>query len=226
MVRAISIPLTPADFILKQEHPRRDFSPSKTARYGRPTFDPIKLVKYSTKHGHARLMNFPFRGSHFRPRMRSVVVAVDGGSRVNDRADPTSRAAWGVYWGPDCVWNDRNTLGSTEVQTSNRAELQAVRRALFGIQARRALGDLDGWREIIIKLDSDYVKKIFDENIWKWEKNAWKKSDGKRPEHLELIKGIHQMICDMEQNGAVRFWRVDRDWNADADALVNEALDR
>lgn len=136
MVRAISIPLTPATFILKQEHPRLDFSPSKTARYGRPTFDPIKLVKYSTRHRHARLMNFPFRGSHFRPRMRSVVIAVDGGSRGNDRAESTSRAAWGVYWGPDCVWNDRNTLDGTEVQTSSRAELQAVRRVLLGVQAR------------------------------------------------------------------------------------------
>jgi ribonuclease HI len=170
-----------------------------------PTFDPVKLVKYSPKCRHARLMNFPFPGSHFRPRMRSVVVAVDGGSRGNNQADPTSRAAWGVYWGPSCAFNYYGVLASNERQTSGRAELQAVRYALIGFTARRIQGELDGWRELVIKLDSEYVKKSFDEYIWKWETNGWRKSDGKEVEHLDLIRDIHRMICNIEQAGAVRF---------------------
>ena len=157
--------------------------------------------------------------------MRSVVISVDGASRGNKRADPTSRASWGVYWGPGCTSNACGTLSIGEPQTSIRAELQAVRHALLGINMRRVQGDLHGWRQIIIKLDSDYVKKTFDKYIWKWERNAWRKSDGKKPEHLELIQDIYHMICDIEENGAVRFWRVDREWNADADALANQALD-
>ena len=69
------------------------------------------------------------------------------------------------------------------------------------------------------------MKKTFDEYIWDWEKKGWTKSGGKTPEHLALIQDIHRMICDLEKNGAVRFWRVDRKWNTDADALANQALD-
>ena len=170
-------------------------------------------------------MNFPFKGSHFRPRMKSVVIAVDGGARGNRRDDPNSRGAWGVYWGKGCVFNACGTLAKNELQTNSRAELQAVNHALIGVQARRANGDLPGWREIVIMLDSDYVKKVFDEYIWKWEENGWRKPDGKNPMHLPLILDIHRKICDIEKNGAVRFWWVGREWNGDADALVNHALD-
>ena len=206
-------------------HPRRDFTPSKAARYGRPTFDPDKLVKYSPKHRICRLMNFPFRGSHYRPRMRSVVVAVDGASRGNDSSNPVSRGACGVSWGKDSGFNQCHKLPTYEAQTSNRAELQAVNQALILYGGRRASGELDGWRELIIKLDSDYVKKCFDEYIWMWEQNGWRKSDGGEIKHLNLIQEIHRRICDLERNGAVRFWRVDRKWNQDADALANQALD-
>ncbi len=137
--------------------------------------------------------------------MRSVVIAVDGASRGNNRADPTSRAAWGVYWGPGCASNACDTLAASEAQTSSRAELQAVRHALLGVHIRRTQGDLQGWRQFVIKLDSEYVKKTFDEYLWKWEQNGWRKSDGKKPEHLELIQDIHHMVCGIERDGAVRF---------------------
>lgn len=130
-----------------------------------------------------------------------------------------------MYWGPSCAFNQSGVLASNERQTSGRAELQAVRYALIGFNARRIRGELDGWRELVIKLDSEYVKKSFDEYIWKWETNGWRKSDGKEVEHLDLVQDIHRMICGIEQAGAVRFWRVGREWNKDADALANYALD-
>ncbi len=166
-------------------------------------------------------MNFPFRGSHLRPRMKSVVISVDGACPGNHRRDNVRRAAWAVYFGPDSAYNQCAMLNDTEEHTSNRAELQAIYHALLAFQLR---SDLDGWREVIIKTDSDYAKKTFNENIWKWLENGWTKMDGGAIKHLALIQDIHRMICDIEENGAVRFWRVGREWNEDADALANQAL--
>jgi ribonuclease HI len=170
-------------------------------------------------------MNWPFRGSQFRPQMRSIVIAVDGAARGNSNTDPNSRGGWGVFWGKNCKSNDCGILAPDVKQTNSRAELEAVRQALRGLLRRRANGELLGWKQVIIKLDSDYVKKTFDEYISEWQKRGWKKSDGKVPKHLGLIQEIHSMILDIELNGAVRFWRVDREWNKDADALANKALD-
>lgn len=206
-------------------HPRRSFNPEMTARFGRPTFTPDKLIRYSSRWQYARLMNFPYRGSHWRPRMKSIVVSVDGGSRGNNASNPNSRAAYGVSFGPGCMWNVCHVLKASDPQTSSRAELEAVRQALQVVLTRRAQGEFDGWREIIIKTDSDYVAKSFTQYIWEWEVNGYRKTDGKPVQHMELIQDIHATIVAMEPHMAVRFWRVDRQWNTEADALVNRVLD-
>ena len=121
-----------------------------TRRYGFKTFDPDKLVRYSPRHELSRLMNFPFHGSHFRPRMKTIVISVDGGSRGNSGNDPASRAAYGVFFGPGCRYNRCSTLQYGVPQLSNRAELEAIRQALRVIQSRHRSGEFDGWREIII----------------------------------------------------------------------------
>jgi ribonuclease HI len=100
-----------------------------------------------------------------------------------------------------------------------------VRKALEIVQDMRSAGELDGWREIIIKLDSEYVAKSLSEWIWKWEVNGFKTNKGNKVEHGDLIRLIHDTILEMEEEMAVRFWRVGREWNQDADALVNRALD-
>jgi ribonuclease HI len=196
-----------------------------TARFGRPTFTPDKLIKYSSKWQYARLMNFPYRGSHWRPRMKSIIVSVDGGSRGNDSIKRSSRAAFGVSFGPGCIWNVSHVLKPNEPQTSSRAELEAVRQALQVVLTRRAQGEFDGWREVIIKTDSDYVAKSLTQYIWEWQVNGYRKADGKPVKHAELIQEIHATISAMEQHMSIRFWRVDRQWNMEADALVNRALD-
>lgn len=196
-----------------------------TARFGRPTFTPDKLIKYSSKWQYGRLMNFPYRGSHWRPRMKSIVVSIDGGSRGNDSTNPNSKAAYGVSFGPGCIWNVCHVLKATDPQTSSRAELEAVRQALHVVLTRRTQGEFDGWREVIIKTDSYYVAKSLSQHIWEWEVNGYRKADGTPVKHADLIQDIHATIVAMEQHMAVRFWRVDRQWNAEADVLVNRALD-
>ncbi|KIW11573.1 hypothetical protein PV08_10874 [Exophiala spinifera] len=205
--------------------PRRNFNPRKTRRYGRITFDPDYLVRYSPKWKYARLYNFPFPGAHWQPRMRTMVVSVDGGSRGNNRSDPKSRAAWGVYFGPDCPRNAWGLLARTDLQTSSRAELESVRKALDIIQGMKEAGELDGWREVIVKCDSDYVARSLSEWIWSWERNGYVTRKGTPVEHGDIIREIHATITKMEEEMAIRFWRVGREWNREADALVNHALD-
>jgi len=86
-------------------------------------------------------------------------------------------------------------------------------------------GELDGWREVILKVDSDYVARSLSEWIWSWEKNGYVTRKGTPVEHGDLIREIHATINSMEEEMAVRFWRVGREWNSEADALVNHALD-
>jgi ribonuclease HI len=157
--------------------------------------------------------------------MRTVVVSVDGGSRGNKRDDPKSKGAYGVFFGPDCPRNTSGLLPADVPQTGNRAELEGVRKAIEIIQGMKASGEIDGWREIIIKLDSDYVAKSLGDYIWGWERNGYITRKNTPVEHGDVFREVHQMICEIEREGAVRFWRVGREQNTDADALVNQALD-
>ncbi|RMZ88015.1 hypothetical protein DV736_g4757, partial [Chaetothyriales sp. CBS 134916] len=206
--------------------PRRNFNPAKTPRYGLPKpFDPDKLVQYSPKWEYSRLMNFPFSGSHFRPRMRSIVVAVDGASRGNHDSNIANRSAYGVYFGRDCRFNESGILPGTELKSSG-AELEAVWRGLEAILARRRAGELEGFREIIIMLDSAYAANIFQQWVWLWEDRGWTRTNGQPVKNQTLVQRTHNIIRAMEANNmAVRFWRVDRKWNEAADALANAALD-
>lgn len=161
-------PSHPIDIVLNiQDRPRRTFNPTKTRRYGFPTFNPDKLVKYSPEHEVSRIMNFPFRGSHFRPRMRSVVLSTDGGSRGNNENDPSSRAAYGVFFGPGCRYNRCSTLQHDVPQLSNRAELEGVRQALRIVQSRRRSGEFDGWRQIVISelCSFAFLQRVYQINL-------------------------------------------------------------
>ena len=153
------------------------------------------------------------------------MISVDGGSRGNNRNDPKSRAAYGVYFGPDCHRNTNGLLAQSVPQTSSRAELEGVRKALEIVQGMKRDREIDGWREIIIKLDSDYVAKSLADYIWTWEKNGFMTRKGTAVEHGDLIREMHAVITELEKEGAVRLWRVGREWNKEADALVNQALD-
>jgi len=157
--------------------------------------------------------------------MRTMVIAVDGGSRGNNRNDPKSQAAYGVFFGPNCHRNTYGLVPQSAPQTSSRAELEAVRKALELVQGMKQAGEIEDWREIIIKLDSDYVAKSLGEYVWTWERNGYMTRKGTPVEHAGLIRELHGTITRLEQNGAVPFWSFVGEWNREADALVNQALD-
>lgn len=93
------------------------------------------------------------------------------------------------------------------------------------IQAMKTAGELDGWREVVIKLDSDYVARAMGEWIWSWERNGYVTRKGTAVEHGSVIREMNEMLKTLENDMAVRFWRVGREWNQEADTLVNQALD-
>lgn len=130
--------------------------------------------------------------------MRSVVIGIDGACSVNNRQDPNSRAAYGVFFGPNCQYNKCGFLKSYAVQSSNRAELEAVRQALRIVQSRRNSGEFDSWRQIILKTDSEYVANTLSEWVWGWQEKGWVRSKGKAIEHLDLIQELHSTIGEIE----------------------------
>ncbi|KAL8243841.1 hypothetical protein R6Q59_010099 [Mikania micrantha] len=175
------------------------------------------------------MFNFPFRGSHWRPRMHTVVVSVDGPCKINNSSDPDSRAAWGVYFGPNDHKNRHGCVSSEYPQTNTRAELEAVKKALDAVHHMKLDGKFDNpykrHQEVIIRLTSQYVADVFHKYVWEWRDNGWQTSKGQDVVHLPLIQEIHELICKMEQcmGMAVRFWKTDRD--AHAQAWANQALE-
>lgn len=205
--------------------PRRTFNPAKSSRYGIPTFAPNILIKYSPKWSFTRLFSFPFPGSHFRPQMTTLVLSIDGGCHPNDRSDPSSTAAFAVHFGPNNPDNCAALLPKTEPQTSNRAELHAAIMALGIVARKKRAGELEIVREVIVMTDSEYVARSMSLWVWKWERNGWRTKEGGEVENQDLIVVLHGLGKGLEREGVnVRFWRVGREWNGEADGMVRAVL--
>ncbi|KAK5105497.1 hypothetical protein LTS08_001774 [Lithohypha guttulata] len=207
---------------------RRSFNPEFSKRYGRATFPPEKLVKYSPRWGYARLFNFPYPGSSFRPRMNTIVVQVHGVAIPNSRTDPTGRAGAGIYFGrDDCPHNMNFALQPYVVQTANRAILEAVRTALSELISMRHTKLDPRWKEVLIMTNNDYVKQSLDKWVWEWEHNGWQRMGRlDNIKNLETMKEVHNLLTYIETmlNMAVRFWKVDRKDIFGADRLATQAL--
>lgn len=159
--------------------------------------------------------------------MNTIVIAVDGCSKTNDRSSEDTRGSFGVFIGPGSTRNSWGCL-TGEYQTNSHAELEAVKQGLATIHRMYHVGDLGdfNYRELMIKTDSEYVHNTFSDWIWNYVKNGFRRKNGKPAEHSELISEIHTMICEMEgpMNMAVRFWKVPRKLNMEADRLANKAF--
>jgi ribonuclease HI len=202
-------------------HRRRTFNPKKSPRYGLPTLLPNELIKFSPKWCYTCLQHFPFQGSHLRPRIYTLVLSIDGGCRPNDRADPNAKAAFAVYLGPNSPDNHAALLDPGEVQTSNRAELGAAIAALRIVGRKRREGEFETVREVILMTDSEYVARSMSSWVWNWERNGWTKSGGGSVENAELQMRLHGLVTALKGSGvSVRFWRVRREWNEEADRMV------
>jgi len=163
-----------------------------------------------------------------------IAVFTDGACSNNGR--PGARGAYGIYFGGGTTIGEGKslytccgTLCSCAPHTSQRAEVEAVVRALRIIAPSDESDDrsevFSSLKRVVIILDSDYVYKAITDYIYKWEQNGFVNSRGKEisnaPEFRFLQEYATRLECEYQVE--VQFWRVDREFNRDADCLAKTA---
>lgn len=155
----------------------------------------------------------------------SVVVSIDGACRNNGK--PTARASWGVYFGPGSRFNSSGRLSPDLAQTSSRAEIEALSRAVDAIRevSRQSMT----LQDIKIRCDSEYLCKAMSMWMEGWVANDGRRSNGRAVAHFDKLQEIQEKIDDMtygDDGGlSFQFWHVPREENEEADGLANSALD-
>lgn len=129
----------------------------------------------------------------------SVVIYTDGGARNNPGP---AGAGVVIYDGKRKLVELKKYLGS---QTNNWAEYEALALALEEAGRRALVGDLE------IRMDSELIVKQM-----RGEYRV--KEPTLKPQHAK----VRALLADF---GKVRFVHIPREENAEADRLVNEAID-
>lgn len=79
--------------------------------------------------------------------------------------------------------------------TNNREELKAIIRVFSNFA--------NDTEKIAIYTDSQYCYKLFNEWIWNWFRNDWRKSSGKEIENLDLVKEAFEYLKKYGNNVTV-----------------------
>jgi len=120
--------------------------------------------------------------------MEEIQYIFIDGSCLNN-GTKKSCGGYGVFFGDDDERNVSKHLLKNDIITkitNNTAELMACLEALLILEAKPTN------KKNIIVTDSKYLYQSCVDWIPVWEKNNWKKSDGKIIENLELIKTIRE----------------------------------
>ncbi|KAF2422611.1 ribonuclease H-like protein [Tothia fuscella] len=140
------------------------------------------------------------------------LVYCDGACTNN--GGQNARSGYGFVYGPDfapghprgySVPLETSVLdGSAEVPTNNRAEMWAVLAAL-----RCKEWELEGFNNLVIASDSEYLVKGITEWIRDWARNGWYTSDGSYVKNVDLWKTILEEVNICKQHGLdVSFWHI------------------
>jgi len=100
--------------------------------------------------------------------------------------------------------------GIVYAQSSNRAELRAV---IAALQFRAWHGE--GWTELVIATDSEYVVSGATQWVQGWARNGWMTSKNTPVKNRDLWELLLQEIRTARLR--VLFWRIPRQWNLLAD---------
>jgi ribonuclease HI len=116
-------------------------------------------------------------------------VFTDGAASNNSRKSKKCVASFATVWPEYPQYNYAQRLSDDDIHTNNRGELYAVLHALK--QANEI--DHDG-KTLQIYSDSMLVINSISTWCFKWEKNNWKKSDGKPVLNVDIIKSILEYV--------------------------------
>jgi len=197
----------------------RYFDPLSSTAWTGPV-NPATLIRYNPE---TQMSNTLFSTVHapteLRPMSSSVAIFIDGACRGNGQG-PDARASYGAFFGNDSRYNSHGLVDDNLKQTSQVAEIFAALKAIDQVSENVGL------MEVVLVSDSDYLVKSMCEYIWKWLRNGFRASTGKKVENEVLLKKLHERIEQLaEEAMEVKFWHVKRDMNQDADRLANAALD-
>lgn len=121
--------------------------------------------------------------------MTDQYIYIDGSCLNNGRKN--SVGGYGVFFGDNDPRNVSKKLVKNEIITkitNNTAELMACLEALTILETT----PVNEIKKNYIVTDSNYLYQSCIDWIPVWEKNGWKKSDGKIVDNLELIKAIRE----------------------------------
>ena len=161
-------------------------------------------------------------------------ISVDGACRSNGQSNPI--AAIGVYFEDDEYANeDISAVLRIPEPTSQKAELLAAIRGLeqcYIIANDRAI-ESSGYLEargtgvVQLQADSEYVIKSILKWIPKWKQNGWRNARGRPVVNTTLFKRLDELVNEVfpEIGWTVEAIHVAREFNHEADALANSALD-
>ncbi|KAE8132728.1 ribonuclease H-like domain-containing protein [Aspergillus pseudotamarii] len=163
-----------------------------------------------------------------RTNANQFLIYTDGACLDNGRANP--RAGCSFVFKPSTTQSrdagyvrfpleNQGPTGEAHQQTSNRAELRAVIAAL-----RFRFWTGEGFNNLVIATDSEYVVEGVTSWVRGWIRRGWKTSIGAAVKNRDLWECLLGEIERWDSNGMkVKFWRIPRDWNTDADYHARHA---
>lgn len=200
----------------------RYFDPLFSTAWTGPV-NPATLIDYDPEAQVSNtLFSTVYNPTELEPMSSSIAIFVDGACLHKGKGSE-ARAGYGIFFGNGSKYNSHGLVDSDLKQTSQVAEIVAALKALEIVDE---VWKNVGLMEVVLVSDSEYLVKSMCEYIWKWLKNGFKASTGKKVENEVLLKKLHERIEQLSEEGAqVKFWHVKRDMNQDADILANVALD-
>ncbi|PYI11652.1 ribonuclease H-like protein [Aspergillus sclerotiicarbonarius CBS 121057] len=160
-----------------------------------------------------------------------LLLYTDGACQDNGGDNP--RAGYSVVFRPSlqpppatnylaCPVETQGPTGEEHPQTSNRAELRAVIAA-----CRFRVWTGEGFTKLVIATDSEYVVEGATSRVRGWIQRGWKTSTGEPVKNQDLWKFLLGEIERWYEAGLqIQFWRIPRDWNAEADHYAKQAASK
>ena len=119
---------------------------------------------------------------------KKVLKVWTDGATPNNQSKGDKVGGAGVFFGNDDPRNISLKLKSDKV-TNQTCELIACIKALESILATEKIEKIN----IIVNTDSMYIVNTINNWAKKWEKNNWKKADGKPVQNLELVSKLYYL---------------------------------